>query len=130
METNWDKPVGKKKIDRFAIDPHSHEKEQNKRLDKSLGGTPIIGSGKFEGAKGDRELDGLFKIEEKATRAQSIAITRKFLEKIFNEALQQNKEPALAFSFLSGKSPAPSDWIAVPVTLFREMYVAWKEKTQ
>lgn len=123
--TNWDKPVGKVKVDRFAKSGTDHEALQNKRLDRKLGGVPIPGSGRFSGAKGDRELDGVFKIEEKATKAQSISIKRSFLDKIYKEARQQDKEPALAFSFLEGKSSGPSDWIAVPVELFREMYEAF-----
>ena len=127
MSPDWDKKPKKVAVDRFAVDPNSHEKEQNKRLDRSIGGTATPGSGRLSGYKGDRELDGEFKIEEKATRAQSIAIRRKVLEKIYKEARQQNKEPALAISFLEGKSPAPSDWIAIPVELFREMYHVYKE---
>jgi len=126
--TDWDRPAEKAKVDRWGKPPH--EKQQNRRLDRSLGGEPTPASGRLSGYKGDRELDGMFKIEEKATRAQSIAVRRKVLEKIYKEAKQQDKEAALAFSFLEGKSPAPSDWIAVPVELFREMYQAWKEKVQ
>ena len=125
---DWDKPAEKPAVDRWKQKPH--EDRQNRRLDKKLGGSATPGSGRFSGAKGDRELGGLFKIEEKATDSQSIAIRRKFLEKIYEEAKQQDKEPALAFSFLKGKSPAPSDWIAVPVTLFREMYHCFKESGQ
>jgi len=122
---DWDKPAEGPKPHNWDKAPH--EKRQNERLDRKLGGKEIPGSGKYSGAKGDRELDGIFKIEEKATDAQSISIRRKFLEKIHTEALQQNKEPALAFSFLTGKGTAPADWIAVPVELFREMYKAYKD---
>jgi hypothetical protein len=122
---DWDKPAEKPAVDRWGKKPH--EERQNKRLDKKLGGRAVPGSGRFSGAKGDRELGGLFKIEEKSTDSQSIAIRRKYLEKIYKEAKQQDKEAALAFSFLKGKSPAPSDWIAIPVTLFREMYHCFKE---
>ena len=122
---DWDEKSGKVTTDRLGKMPH--EKQQNRRLDKSLGGEPTPASGRFAGYKGDRELGDGFKIEEKSTRAQSIAIRRKVLEKIYKEAKQQDKEPALSISFLEGKSPAPSDWIAVPVPLFREMYNAYLE---
>ena len=131
---NWDKPEAKKREDKSPTPPkqHSwerkpHEERQNKRLDKKIGGTITPGSGKYSGAKGDRELDGLFKIEEKATDAQSISIRRKFLEKITIEATQENKEPALAFSFLVGKGVGSPDWVAVPAALFSDMYEAWKD---
>lgn len=125
---DWDKPAEKPKVDRWADKPH--EKRQNRKLDRTLGGRAVPGSGRFSGAKGDRELDGIFKIEQKSSDSQSIAIRRKFLEKIYKEAKQQEKEAALAFSFLKGKSPAPSDWIAIPVTLFREMFHCYKEYGQ
>lgn len=117
---DWNKKAEKPKSK--VWDKKPHEKRQNKRLDKSIGGYLTPASGALDGAKGDRELDGTIKIEQKATDKKSISIKFEFLEKIFREAKQQGKDPALMFSFLKIKSIAPTDWAAIPVSLFKRMY--------
>lgn len=99
-----------------------HEKRHNKIVGRKIGGDLTPASGAKSGAKGDRELDGNIKIEQKSTDASSISIRHKFLEKIHIEARQQGKDPALIFSFLKEKGHTPKDWIAIPLDVFKQYY--------
>jgi len=117
---DWSKKPEKPRPQYWQEKPH--EKRQNKVLDKSVGGSLTPASGALDGAKGDRELDGNLKIEQKATDKKSISIKFDWLEKIYREARQQGKEPALIFSYLKIKSIAPTDWAVMPVSLFKRMY--------
>lgn len=123
MLVDWNKKPKKPKIN---WDKKPHEVRQNKKL-KDLGGYLTPASGALDGAKGDRELDGNFKIEQKATDKKSISVKAEYLEKIYKEARQQNKEAALIFSFLSIKGYTPTDWIAIPVDVFKELYKFLKD---
>lgn len=79
----------------------SHGLLAEKKLAKRLGGKQQIGSGALEHAKGDVELE-LFLVESKSSVNNSIAVRHEWLAKIAQEALNKNKQPALALTFCSG----------------------------
>lgn len=61
-------------------------------------------------------------ITHNSTDKKSFSIKAAHLEKIHSEARQQNKEAALLFSFLEVEGYTPTDWIAIPLDLFKEIY--------
>lgn len=89
---------------------------------KRVGGRTRPGSGNMEGAKGDVTVDN-FLIENKATQTDTMSLKREWLLKVYQEALELNRVPALAFQFTTegGKSEKRDRWIAVPEHVFREM---------
>lgn len=68
--------------------------------------------------RGDISCKG-FHIEHKHTSAKSISITRDWLDKVSVGASQQDKEPALVFTF-SGDGPE-EDWAVVPISVFQRL---------
>jgi hypothetical protein len=68
---------------------------------------------------------GEFLVEMKATVAQSIALQVGWLSKISQEAVSQNKVPALVISFVTeeGKPQMKhnSEWVCIPKSKFQEL---------
>ena len=87
-----------------------------------LGGKLRRGSGNKEGEKGD-VLVGDFLIENKTTLGNSIRLELDWLLKIYQEALETSRIPALAFQFVneSGKSEKRGRWVCIPEHLFNEL---------
>ena len=91
-------------------------------LAKRLGGALRPGSGALAGAKGDVTVDN-FLIENKSTLSESFSVKLDHLLKIYAEALETGKDPALAFQFVNfqGKSEKRMRWVMVPEAVFFEM---------
>lgn len=93
---------------------------------KRLKGELRPGSGSLEGAKGDLLLDSptfSFLMENKTTLGESFSMKKDWLLKIYQEALETNKTPALSFQFVDtlGKSEKRERWVAVPEHIFSQL---------
>lgn len=77
------------------------------------------GSGVFDSAKGDFKLSH-FLVENKTAQGDSFTLRGDFLLKIYQEALEQNRYPLLAFQFVrgSGQSSKRDRWVALPEHVF------------
>lgn len=83
-------------------------------------------SGAMAGAKGDVVKDTSsfsFLVENKATKTKTMSIQRDWCLKIYQEALEQDKVPALAFQFTTdaGHSEKRERWVAVPEHIWKEL---------
>jgi len=94
------------------------------KVAKRLGGRLTVGSGALDGDKGDIEV-GDFLIESKTAMTSSIGIQKQWLLKIYQEALEKNKQPALAINFVdeNGNSERRERWIAIPEAVFQELFL-------
>ena len=86
---------------------------------KRLKGELRPGSGALDGAKGDMLLASpsfTFLMENKTTLGESFSVKKEWVLKIYQEALETNKTPALSFQFVDalGKSDKRERWGAVP----------------
>lgn len=91
-------------------------------LAQRLGGQQVPGSGALSGAKGDvRKAD--FLVENKSSTNASFSIKQDVLIKIYQEALDVSKMPALAFQFVNseGQSAKRDRWVCVPEHIWEEM---------
>lgn len=97
-------------------------REAEAKLAKRMKGELQMGSGNKEGAKGDVVLDDVL-IENKSTTNDSFVLQLEYLLKIYQEALELNKRPALAVQFttMTGLSAKRGRWVLVPEEHFREM---------
>lgn len=96
------------------------DKAVTRQLSKYRNGRKTIGSGgKFENDKGDLQL-GQFLVEGKSTAKESISVKKEMLDKIFREAMNQGKIPALLISFQSegGLEKPQGDWYLIPDYVF------------
>lgn len=94
-------------------------RKAERRLADRLGGTQQPGSGALAGAKGDviKDTPSLsLLIENKSTTGASFGLKRDHLLKVYQEALEQGKTPALAFQFINplGKSEKRDRWVCLP----------------
>jgi hypothetical protein len=87
-----------------------------------LGGKLRLASGAVHGVKGDF-ITRQFLYENKATQTGTLSLKRDWCYKIYQEALEQDKIPALAFQFTNeeGASEKRERWVAVPEHLFKEL---------
>ena len=90
-------------------------------LAKRLGGSVTPGSGAIEGAKGDVRV-GNFLVENKTSTNDSFSVKKDHLYKIYQEALEVSKVPALAFQFVNaeGKSQKKDRWVCIPEAAYLE----------
>ena len=115
--------------------PKAHEK----LVADAVGGKRVRGSGAFE-EKGDVDREEgayQFKIECKRTTHESLGVQAAWLTKISDEARSAGVHPALSIQFdksvmakiarAADRAPAPEDWIAIPLHLFRDMLEALDE---
>ncbi len=101
-----------------------HSNKQEKRVAKTLGGRVVGGSGSGDFQKGDVKLPDLF-IECKTNiePRKSMTFQREWFTKAREQAWQMGKPfYAVAFSFGDGE-----DFVAVPSSLFNELYEAFKK---
>lgn len=103
-----------------------HGRKAEESLAKRLKGQQQPGSGALDGAKGDVKKDTSslrFLIESKATLDKSMGLQRDWLFKIYQEALEQNRIPALAIAFTNeaGKSEKRERWVMVPEHIWNEI---------
>ena len=88
-----------------------------------VGGKATIGSGNKEGSKGDVVL-GNFLMENKTSTGKSLKLELDWLLKIYQEALETEKTPALSFQFVNelGKSEKRERWVCIPEAAFLELF--------
>lgn len=101
-----------------------HGRKAEKNLAKRMGAKLQPGSGNMEGAKGDMVIPE-FLIECKATAFPSMYLRLEWLDKIVKEALEKNREPALAIQYVSSHNGEPvrnGSWVAIPERLFAELF--------
>ena len=100
-----------------------HGTKAEKRLAKRLGAklTPASGAA-HHGAKGDLTTEK-FRIESKATLADSYRVEYGDLRKIAQEATEQNQYPGFTFQFVTptGRPRESGTWVCVPEHVFREL---------
>lgn len=91
-------------------------------LAKRLGGRTRPGSGNIAGAKGDVVLP-TFLVENKATETKTMSLKQDWLLKIYFEALEQGKTPALSFQFTNdaGKTDKNDRWVVITEAAFKEL---------
>lgn len=107
-------------------DSGHHGRVAEKQTAKRLGGRTQPGSGAVEGAKGDVVLTAStmqFLLENKATANDSMSIKLDWLLKVYQEALETGRVPALSVQFtaLSGKSEKRGRWVMIPEATFQEL---------
>ena len=86
-----------------------------------MGVNALPGSGSLKGAKGDIVKED-FLIENKSSTKDSFSIKKDHLYKIYQEALDTNKQPALAFQFVNsqGQSQKKDRWVCIPESVWKE----------
>lgn len=91
------------------------------KIAKRLGATQTPGSGSLEGAKADMSK-GDFLIENKSSLNDSFSVKKDQLYKIYQEALEISKTPALSFQFVNseGQSQKKDRWVMMPESAFLE----------
>lgn len=107
------------------------------RVAKALGGEPRMASGAVDSCKGDIALEfghGVWKFlgECKATEGKTLRVDQEWLHKISKEALELERDPFLAMSFITGNGRAKlrGDWVAVPLRVFKELMLELEELQQ
>lgn len=87
---------------------------QERRVAESLGGHRQTGSGARRGYKGDGRVDGRFRIENKMTRAESMRVSLKDLQKIRSEC-EGLETPVFEVEFRDKHTLRPKEkWALVP----------------
>lgn len=100
--------------------PHQMSRAQEDRIAETVGGRVRPASGAFEGKKGD-VVSKDYLIEAKTTRANSIAIHGKWLEKISFEARDASKQPCLIITFENLPPGVSQDWALLPMSLVQHL---------
>lgn len=107
------------RMERKKIGEHGRvsEKRMAKKLKADL--TPASGAG---GTKGDMKRVG-WRMEAKATIADSMSVKLEWLQKIAREASNVSQYPAISVSFVTenGHARPDGDWIMIPAHLFDEL---------
>jgi hypothetical protein len=101
-----------------------------KRLAEEVGfaTTPASGNTPWASKKGDGSHPE-FMFELKETEKARIAIGLRDIGKLYREACNAGKEPAIILSAYGLPKPIPQEWACVPVEMFAEMLKAYdKEK--
>lgn len=99
-------------------------RRQERRTAKVLGGRETVGSGS-KGMKGDvwagdPEAGQQVMVECKATTGKQITLKLAWLVKLFKEAFQAGREPALVVTFEAMEFGA-KDWAVIPLDRYREL---------
>ena len=112
-------------------DTGRHGRLAEPKIAKRLGGKTTLGSGAIDRDKGDINLPE-FLIEAKTTLADSISIKQDWLLKIYQEALEKHKEPAMAINFVNeaGRSEKRQRWVAIPEHVFISMLDELRESRE
>jgi len=89
---------------------------------KRLGAVTTPASGALDGAKSDMVLND-FRIENKSTVHESIAVQLDWLLKIQQEALEKNQVPAVSIQFTmpDGTPRKEGAWVMMTEFTFREL---------
>lgn len=110
-------------MDRVARRNVGHNgREAEKSLSKRIGGKLTPASGAMVGAKGDMSK-GEFLIEAKATQNDSMSLKKSWCHKIYQEALEKTKRPAIAIAFTndSGRSEKRDRWVMLTESDYLEL---------
>lgn len=101
---------------------NDHGQRAEKRAAKRMGGRQQPGSGSQQHSKGDIKLER-FLVESKSTIHESLGLKLEWFRKISKEAIDINREPALAIQFVdgAGRTIPDGDWVAVPARVFKEL---------
>ncbi len=93
-----------------------------RRVAKEIGGKLTAASGAHPLSKGDIKK-GSFLIEAKSTQNASLGLKYEYAVKIGKEARGTGKHPAIAINFTDdeGRSKLYGDWVAIPLSLFKEL---------
>jgi len=94
--------------------------KREKKFAKDLGGTAVKGSGSFHHC-GDIALER-FLVQDKFTSKKSFRITTALLEQTALDAARYGKSPALIITFGKINFPAEESWVAIPYSLFKEVF--------
>ena len=95
-------------------------KAQEKKVAKEIGGRVVAGSGASMYSKGDVENRDIL-VECKTTARPNITVKGEWLEKIYMEALDKRKTPALSIELRGKTGIAPQDWVLIPLNVFSEL---------
>lgn len=109
-----------------SIDKGHQGKLAEAEMVKRTGGRGQPGSGSLAGAKGDVKFnidDINFLAENKTSTSNSFTVKRDHLLKIYQEALEVARVPALSFQFVDaqGRSDKKDRWICLPEHLLMEL---------
>lgn len=98
------------------------------RIARRLGGTLTPGSGNqhWPSKKGDISHP-LILFEAKETEKSTITVNEAVVGKIYREAGNVGKHPALILSAYGMRDPLPRDWVCVPLALFEDMLRVYGE---
>lgn len=93
-------------------------KSHENRIAKAVNGKKQAGSGNNDYKKGDVDSKS-FLIECKTTKYKSMSVKAQWLDKISDEALMEQKHPALAVQMKTKR--AEKDWIMIPLSVFQKI---------
>ena len=99
---------------------HQTQKSQEKRIASRLKGSRQPMSGSKYWAKGDAVSEHLL-IDAKQTEKKSISVKLSQLDKANEEAMADDKIPALSIEFLNCGKLSEKDWLIIPLWHYKEM---------
>lgn len=106
-------------------DSGHHGRVAEKKLAQRIGGRLQPGSGALAGAKGDVKVEAKLDLlmENKSTSGATFTMKQEWTRKIYQEALESNRTPALSFQFTNeaGKSEKCDRWVCLPEHIFLEL---------
>ncbi len=89
--------------------------------------TPGSGNTPWASKKGDGSHPD-FMFECKETNKARIAIGLRDIAKLYREARNVGKEPAIVLSAYGLPDPLPKEWVSVPVEVFAELLRAYERR--
>lgn len=102
-----------------------HGRVAEKQLAKRMGGRLQPGSGALAGAKGDVKVEAKLSLlmENKSTSGATFSMKQEWLHKVYQEALETSRVPALSFQFTNeaGNSEKRDRWVCIPESVFQEL---------
>lgn len=97
-------------------DKRNLSKEQEEDIARKVGGERMKASGAIPGYPSDVVTTD-FQIECKMTGGAGIFVTKKMLEKVWEEALGAGRTPLLQLRFDTIKKFVEKDWVLVPFSM-------------
>lgn len=104
----------------------TESQKQEARVSKSLGAdlTPASGAtalAKSDAVGSDATPGPSFRYEMKTTKAKRVPVGREELAKIWKEAINTGRVPALVITMEAMERHAPKDWILMELSTFQEI---------
>lgn len=124
-------PTRKRKKPRLGDDDSISVKEKSLRTEARLADeigfvtTPGSGNQHWPSGKGDGKHP-VFMFEIKETDKGSISIGSRDIGKLYREASNVGKEPAIILTARGIPDPIPKDWVCVPSEVFTDMLRAYE----